>query len=167
MGHLLSSINEEAAAAMDAPIDRPNIPPVGATVIYVMRLGHGRNGKNRFPALVMGHGQRDTLELMVFIDAGDMVDETLVERAKPGQEHHCWEWPDDANAALQGMRGTLAALHQRVGEAEEENKRLREIVLGDFNEPKVSIIGIMQDFETRLRALKVEMLEKPLKSRGK
>lgn len=151
MSHLLKTINPEASAAMDAPIKRRELPPTGMMVLYTMRPGHGRMGKNRFPAIVMGSDNQNRLDLLVLIDAGDMVDEQMVEQAKPGTEHHCWDWVDDASAAVQGMRGTLASLHQRIGEQEERLKALEAVVLGDYEPPKVSIIGIMVDFENRLR----------------
>lgn len=151
MGHLLSTVNKEASAAMDRPIERRALPPTGMTVIYTMRPGHGRMGTNKFPAIVMGSDNQNRLNLLVMIDAGDMMDEQMVEQAKPGNEFHCWDWVDDASAAVQGMRGTMAALHQRIGDQEERLKALEAVVLGDYAPPKVSIIGIMVDFENRLR----------------
>jgi hypothetical protein len=153
MGHLISSINAEAAERMNTgSAERPDLPKPGTVVEYTMRPGHGRMGRSKFPAFVMGsnpHGRG--IDLLVFIDSGDMIDEQMVEKAGPGTEFHCWDWLDDASAALRGVRGTIAALHQRVGEHEDRLKSLEAVVLGDFQPPKVSIIHIMQDFENRLR----------------
>lgn len=155
MGHLLSSVNAEAAERMNqGSSERPDIPKPGQVVEYTLRGGHGRMGRTKFPAFVMGvnaHGRG--IDLLVFIDAGDMIDEQMVEKAAPGNEFHCWDWLDDATASLRGMRGTIAALHQRIGDAEGRVKVLEAVVLGEFDAPKVSIIHIMQDFENRLRAL--------------
>jgi hypothetical protein len=107
-----------------------------------MRPGHGRGGRTRFPALVMGE-QGGKLILTVIIDAGDQVDESLVEEAGPGQEFHCWERV--APTALPGIHGTVSALHERIGDLEAQFKALQDVVLGEYDAPKVSIIHIMQD----------------------
>lgn len=156
MSHLLASVNKEASDAIQPDAPGPALPDVGHLVVYTMRAGYARGGRTRFNALVQGHGTRGTLNLLVMIDAGDFIDEQFVEPAGPGQETHCWEWPDDSRNA-NGFRGTIAALHQRIGELEENVADMRAIVLGEFEAPKVSIIHIMQDFETRLRSLKQEM----------
>ncbi len=155
MGHLLSSVNKVAADSIQPDMAAPNLPDVGHIVVYTMRQGFGRQGKTRFSALVQGRGERGTLNLTVFIDAGDFVDEQFVEPAGPGHEFHCWEWPDDSRHAS-GFRGTIAALHQRIGDLEAENKALRDCVLGEFDTPRISLIAILQDFENRLRAIKQE-----------
>lgn len=155
MGHLLNSINPDAAEQMNqGTAELPDAPRPGMVVEYTMRVGHGRMGRTKFPAFVMGasrHGRG--VDLLVFIDAGEMTDEQMVEKAAPGNETHCWDWLDNGAAAVRGMRGTITALHQRIGEAEDRLKAIEGVVLGDFDAPKVSIIHIMQDFENRLRAL--------------
>jgi hypothetical protein len=125
-----------------------------------MRQGFGRQGRTRFAAIVQGRGDRDTLNLTVIVDAGDFVDEQFVSQIGVGNEFHCWEWPDDSRRA-DGFRGTIAALHQRIGGLEDEVKALRDCVLGEFDMPKISIIAIMQDFENRLRALRTAGDEAP------
>lgn len=155
MSHLLASVNPEASAAIKPAEPLPAVPRVGHLVIYTMRPGFGRQGRTRFNALVQDSNDRGQLSLLVMIDANDFIDEQFVEPAGPGHEHHCWEWPDDSRSA-NGFRGTIAALHQRAGELEENLADLRAVVLGDFDTPAVSIIHIMQDFENRLRAIKQE-----------
>jgi hypothetical protein len=157
-GHLLASVNQEAADNIrPLPVRQP-LPGVGEVVIYTMRPGHGRNGQTRFPALVMGE-RGGKLLLTVIIDAGDMVDESHVEEAGPGNEFHCWERPQPAAAT--GLHGTVAALHERIGALEEEFRLLQKTVLGGYEHPKISIIDIMQEFETRLRDLKRETQAAP------
>lgn len=168
MSHLLATVNQEASDAIqpDGPDLSSPMPDVGHIVIYHMRQGYARQGKTRFNALVQGRGERGTLNLLVFIDAGDFMEEQFVEQAGPGREFHAWEWPDDSRNA-QGFRGTIAALHQRIGELEENVADMRAIVLGDFEAPKVSIIAIMQDFENRLRALKLEQGAAPANKKSR
>lgn len=155
MGHLLSSVNKEAADAIQAPMAAARRPDVGELVIYHMRVGHARQGRTRFPALVQGHGERGTLNLTVILEAAELKNETLVDEAGPGRESHVWERPDGAHYA-EIFRGTLTALHTRLGEVETENRTLRNVLFGDFEAPAVSILHIMQDFENRLRAVKHE-----------
>lgn len=151
MSHLLASVNQEASDAIK-PGAVLDLPDVGHLVIYTMRAGHGRQGRTRFNALVQGRGERGSLNLMVMIDANDFIDEQFVAPAGPGCETHCWEWPDDSRNAS-GFRGTIAGLHQRIGELEENVADMRAVILGDFDVPKISIIAIMQDFENRLRLI--------------
>lgn len=164
MGHLLSSVNKEAAENIRPIEARQPLPGVGEVVVYTMRPGHGRGGRTRFPALVMGE-HSGKLILTVIVDAGDMMDESLVEEAGPGQEFHCWERV--APTAIPGIHGTVASLHERIGALEEEFKSMSAVVLGDFDKPAVSIIHIMQDFENRLRALKTEAAPAGKAKKGK
>jgi hypothetical protein len=148
MSHLLATVNPEAADNIRPIAPRQPLPGVGETVVYTMRPGFSRAGRSRFPALVMGE-QGGKLLLTVIVDAGDMVDESLVEEAGPGHEFHCWERVQPT--AVPGIHGTVAALHERIGALEAEFKQMSEVVLGEFEAPAVSIIHIMQDFENRLR----------------
>jgi len=167
MGHLLSSVNPEAAERIQPALGRPPLPSVGSVVLYHMRPGHGRQGRTAFPAFVMAQENGRRLSLLVMIDAGDMIDETLVEQYGVGQEHHAWEPIEDGRAVAEGLRGTITALHTRVGELEAEIAALSKIVVGEFDAPKVSIIHIMQDFENRLRDLRLAIDEKSGSARGK
>ena len=124
MNHLLSTVNPEAAAAIQPVPARQPLPGVGETVVYTMRQGFARNGRTRFPALVMGE-QGGRLLLTVVVDAGDMVDESLVDEAGPGCETHCWERV--VPSAPLGVHGTIAALHERIGALEDEHKQMRDI----------------------------------------
>jgi hypothetical protein len=156
LGHLLQSINPEAAEAIRETPAAPRVPDVGEIVIYHMRPGERRQGRTRFPALVQGEGQRGSLNLTVILEAGELRNETLVSPIGPGAEHHCWERPDDSHLA-EAFRNVVASLHQRIGDLEGENKSMRALILGEYDAPTVSIIHIMQDFENRLRSLKQEM----------
>ena len=157
MGHLLSSVNAAAAETIQPAPERAKMPGVGELVIYHMRAGHGRNGKTFFPAIVQGHGDRDTLMLTVIIDAGDFNDETLVEEIGIGREFHVWERVGAENSQYRAqMKLELAHALKIALNGRAEIKALESAVFGDFDKPKVSIIDIMQDFENRLRAIKTE-----------
>lgn len=150
MGHLLSSVNPEAADRIqpEPPVARP--PQVGELVIYHMRPGERRQGRTTFPALVQGAGERGLLNLTAILEAGELKNETLVSEIGPGRDAHVWERPDNS-ALAEVFRGTITSLHQRIGDLETEMKAMRAIVLGEYDAPRISIIAIMQDFETRLR----------------
>lgn len=149
-GHLLQSINPDAAEAIRPLPARQPLPGVGEIVTYTMRPGHGREGRTRFPALVMGE-RGGRLMLTVIVDAQELVDESHVDEAGPGTEHHCWERP--APTAVPGLHGTVAALHERIGVLEDENEKMRKIILGDYNIPPVSLFEIFAKLEERLKAL--------------
>ena len=173
MGHLLSSVNREASEAIHPEPQARRLPDVGEMVIYHMRHGHARQGRTRFPALVQGSTDRGSLLLTVILEAAELKNETLVEEIGPGKDAHVWERPD-ASALAEVFRGTISSLHQRIGdlearvlESEKVNEQMRNCVLGDFAAPKVSIIAIMQDFENRLRALKVEQAEPAARGKSK
>lgn len=151
MGHLLSTVNSEAADAIRPLVALGALPEVGEVVRYHMRQGHGRAGRTFFPALVQGHGERHTLHLTVIIDAQDFADETQVSQIGPGAEFHCWE--RISSAAPSGLHGTVAALHERIGDLEEENRKMRDIILGDYDVPKVALFEIFAKLEGRLKAL--------------
>lgn len=158
MGHLLSSVNKEASDEIERRSDAlpaRRLPDVGEMVIYHMRIGHQRQGRTRFPALVQMHGERGTLGLTVILEAAELKNETLVEEIGPGRDSHVWERPD-ISALAEIFRGTMTALQTRMGELEAENSALRNCVLGEFDVPKVSLISILSDFENRLRAVKLE-----------
>lgn len=149
MGHLLSSINPAASDAIQPEPQAAPRPDVGELVIYHMRVGHARQGRTRFPALVQSHGERNTLGLTVILEAAELKNETLVEEIGPGRDSHVWERPDGSHFA--GIfRGTLTALHTRIGDLEGENKRLRESLLGDFDMPGLSLVDIMARLEKRV-----------------
>jgi hypothetical protein len=148
LAHLMSSINAAAAAAIQPSSPESSLPAVGSAVVYTMRTGHGRNGRTRFPALVQAHRfdhmNGHSLDLTVVIDAGDLSDETFVREAAPGTDNHCWERPDAApQAAPVGASNELAELRAEIA-------MLRKIILGDYDDPKASVLDILVDFEGRL-----------------
>jgi len=154
LSHLLSTVNPEASDNIRPIAPRQPLPGVGEMVVYTMRPGHGRSGRTRFPALVMGE-QGGRLILTVIIDAGDMIDESLVEEAGPGAEFHCWERVSPT--AVPGIHGTVAALHERLGDLEEENRQMRKIILGDYDIPKVAVFEIFAKLEQRVKEVEAKV----------
>lgn len=151
MSHLLRSVNPEAADAIQPGPERQPLPDVGDVVKYHMRQGHGRNGRTIFPALVQGHGPNDTLMITVIVDAGDLVDEQHVAEIGVGQQFHVWEHP----AAVRPLAERLEQPAGLLGEV----KSLENLILGEYDRPNVSIIGIMEAFERKIAALTAQVAE--------
>jgi len=175
-GHLLSSINAEAAAAIQPAPARPKLPGVGELVVYHMRAGYARSGRTTFPAIVQGHGDRETLMLTVIIDAQDWPMSRWLKRSGSGASSMSGrrririhpeliaQWRLEMAQALkqvQEVQASMASLRDEVAHAlkvamngRAEVKSLEMAVFGEFNKPDISLTSILVDFEKRLAALK-------------
>lgn len=146
MGHMLSTVNEAAAEAIDNP---PALPDIGTVVVYIPRAGMMRMGRREFPALVLSSNyEEQSLELLVMMEPEDMMMEQHVMFQSHNQPHHCWRHirTEQADQRTEGENARLNALAARVVALEKQ-------IWGDDYEPiDNSIFGIMQDFETRLKA---------------
>lgn len=178
MSHLLQSVNPQAAAAIQPAPARPKLPGVGELVVYHMRAGYARSGRTTFPAIVQGHGDRETLMLTVIIDAQDLADESLVEEIGIGREFHVWEKTNQIHPELiaqwrvemaqvlkqvQEVQASMASLRDEVAHAlkvamngRSEVKSLEDAIYGEFNRPNISLVSILADFERRLAAIAVD-----------
>lgn len=146
MGHLLSTMNEAAADAIDNP---PALPDVGTIVVYIPRAGIMRMGRREFPALVLGSNHEEqTVELMVIMEPEDMMTEQHVHFQSHNQTQHCWRHvrTEQAQQRTEAELARLNAYGDRL-------LRLERQIWGDDYEPAdISIFSIMHDFETRLKA---------------
>lgn len=171
-GHLLSSINKEAAAAIQPAPARPKLPGVGELVVYHMRAGYARSGRTTFPAIVQGHGDRETLMLTVIIDAQDLADESLVEEIGIGREFHVWEktnqihpeliaqWRlemaqtlkqvQEVQASMASLRDEIAHIRKMAENGRDLLKSLDSAVFGQYDRPKIALCDVLADFEQRL-----------------
>lgn len=105
VGHMLATVNPEAAAAIDSP---PAPPDVGTMVVFIPRPGFSRMGRTEFGAMVMGAHEDRSLMLLVWMEAEDVIMETRI----PFQSHnqpHSWRH----------VRGSAADLEARVVKLEE------------------------------------------------
>lgn len=141
MSHLLSTMNEEAAAAIDTP---PELPDIGTIVVYIPRAGMMRMGRREFPALVLASDyEKQTLQLLVMMEPEDMMLEDHVVFQGHNQPHHCWRYvrkmPEQSiaeNARLDAYGKRLAALEAQVW--------------GDYQPVDASIFDILSQFEAKL-----------------
>lgn len=150
MSHLLATMNEEAAAEIK-PASGP-LPGIGCTVVFNCQLGYSRDGRTQLPAMVTRvRDDEDTLDLIVFYDAGDQNDEIRVPRTSTANPHRSWDFPAEiVHRNLQdrinepgGLRGAIAELDKAI--------------FGEYTRPNVSIIDIMQVFETRIRDMQAAL----------
>lgn len=153
MGHHLATMNPEAAASIKngaAPHEPLQLPSIGSSVRYWAAPGVNRGAdKDSFPALVSAARYDDgSLDLIVFFDAGDSIDEMRVPRRSIDNSFRCWDFPENSlvrslDERLEepgGLRGTVASLDQAV--------------FGDYDRPPIALVSILEDFEKRLAALK-------------
>lgn len=109
VGHLLKTVNPEAADAIDNP---PAPPDVGTWVVFKGRAGFSRMHRTEFPALVLGAQPTDgTLELMVVMEPEDMITESRVPFQSHNQEHFCWRYRRKSAAEeADGALGRITAI---------------------------------------------------------
>lgn len=135
MNHMLRTMNPEAADAIDQP---PPLPDVATMVVFIPRAGVSRMHRSEFPAIVLaGNDERQTLTLLVTMEAEDMIEETNV----PFQSHHqtafCWRH----------VRGSAADLEARV-------TKLEEVLDGEDE-----LVGRVDTIEKVLESDEIEQLE--------
>lgn len=99
MGHLLATVNPEAAAEIGREYAQPPLPPPGTMVRYLARPGEGRGGRMEFPFLVMHHGRDGmTIEGIIFYACDDWVGRDNIRRKSDAQPFACWEPIEQAEA---------------------------------------------------------------------
>lgn len=106
VGHMLATINPEAAAAIDNP---PPPPDVGTWVVFKPRAGVSRMHRTEFAACVMGSHEDGTLMLWVVLEPEDHMMETRVPFQSHNQSAFCWRY----------ARGSAADLEIRVKKIED------------------------------------------------
>lgn len=95
MGHLLSTVNPEAANAITSEAVNPfavREPYIGEIVHYHSRSGEGRSGKTVFPAHVMKVSEDGALELLVLYGVDDMREYPIVRPKTYDQPYHAWSF---------------------------------------------------------------------------
>jgi hypothetical protein len=176
MGHLLASVNPDAAAAIDNP---PAPPDIGTWVVMKGRAGFSRMHRTEFPALVLGHHPEDgSLTLMVVMEPEDMMMETRVPFQSHNQEYFCWRYRRGEDAAdvaerigavEEFLRGEdkLGEIVEAIGKrleavesvlASDEIEQIEKGMWGDHDKSKVSVPSLYDQ---------IEMLNKSLDSLSK
>lgn len=139
MGHLLATVNKEAADDIENP--HRNLPDIGTRVVYGARAGFQRQGRTEFPADVMGINRDGSLSLFVTMGQEDQIVEDAVRERTHNEPHHYWRRIVDnqVNAEISHLSTELEVLKHQVH--------------GDFEVTDKSIIDHLNDFDERLRAL--------------
>lgn len=158
MGHLLASVNPEAADAIDHP---PAPPDVGTWVVYRGRAGFSRMHRTEFAALVLGAHDDGSLTLMVVMEPEDMMMEIRVPFQSHNQPNFCWRYRVKSKEEMAAENSEFAALDQRVAALEaaidgedilvDKVEALEKQVWGDYNATDKSIFSHLAGFEDRLK----------------
>jgi hypothetical protein len=153
MGHLLASVNKEAAERIEDPT--MDAPDIGTMVVYIPRAGIMRMGRREFPAIVLGHDENGHLDLFVLMEPEDMMLEQHV-RPQLSDEGHSWRHvdlppvDDDTEARFAMLELTNSTLNETIEALNAQVAELRKIVLGDFNPADLSVYDLLAEFEAKL-----------------
>jgi hypothetical protein len=128
MGHLLKTVNPEAAAALEAT-ETP-LPQQGQWVRYHCRPGEARSGRPTAPALVMHVDAMDRVcDLLVKHGPDDEVMQFRIRAWSPINDYHCFSILDEpSRESIAPPDGTrLDVLDTKLAVLENElRKSLRE-----------------------------------------
>lgn len=152
MGHMLATVNPEAAAAIDNP---PPPPDIATMVVFKPRAGVSRMHRTEFPAIVLGHREDGTLSLLVMMEPEDMIMEERVPFRSHNQDQFCWRYP----------RSSASDLEDRVAKIEaylDGEDKLVEDVNG-HGERLNAIESVLASDEIETLEQRVEKLEKAAK----
>lgn len=148
MGHLLKTVNPEAAA--DIANETKPIPCIGETVIFFPRPGELRAGRGKHAAIVTAVNDDDTLDLVVVYDADDFIGQRRVAR-RSLDGGMGWE-TRKVETAHSDPR--LHDICNRVDALEKATETIRALVLGKLTMPNgESVLGILDEHEDRLDRL--------------
>ena len=157
MSHLMESTRR--MAENDPNIQKIKRVPIGNHVLYHGRNGAMRQGRTEFPAIVLKQHEDDgSLDLIVEFEAEDRIWEQRVKEYSEAQPNHCWE----AVEPIEGRSadGVIAALAEQFNGDVENLRRmmnaLKQQMYGDYEAPSKSMIEYLDDFDKRLKALKLE-----------
>lgn len=145
MGHLLSTVNPEAAAAIkpEEPF-KGREPYVGEIVQYWARAGERPWGRLCFPAIVMdfkpvSENPRGIATLMVLYGAEDHRNYDVVMHRSPENPTHAWDFPPVRQ------------------DNEQDIARLCETIFGDEKRREESVYGMLKIVDSRLRRIETRL----------
>lgn len=136
MGHMLASMNPQAAHEIDNPVA---LPGVGSTVVYCPRPGEVRAGKTRVPAIVLkADAENGLLDLVVIYEADDFLSRKSLPR-RMGEDRG-WE---PAEGSAQAIAERLDAFKREVG----------EVLFGEHVKPETSFTDEMLAMTAAIKTL--------------
>ena len=122
MGHLLSTVNPEAAAAVK-PEEPPfpiRAPYIGEAVQYFARPGEGRGGgRDVFPAMMMKFGEDGVAELCVIYGADDFRDRINIPKKTHDKPWNSWDFMPNAMGGSADVKMLCAAIFGKHDPVEE------------------------------------------------
>lgn len=163
MGHLLSTVNPEAAERLAHPIP---LPCLGQWVLYCPRPSEMRAKRPRVPALVTGVDERnELLDLLVFNDKDDLLDASNIPR-RMGEDKG-WEPLDGAS---DGGTGGLTAFKDELSDVLfGVNERHADSIQDQLNALRSDLDGLSAklDSDAWVKKLEARMLKALEKTPGK
>lgn len=151
MGHLLETVNPEAAKALQHPATPIDLKAqVGWTVLYRGRRGEMRLGRVTFPAIVTHVHDDGTVNLAVIYDGSDFQTQDRVP-PQVGEERGF----SLVMSEQQSMAVEIAALRAEIA-------ALRAEMFGEYEPIGQPAVEILNEFETRIAALEKLTAKKPV-----
>lgn len=93
MGHLLATVNPEAAAAIGTEnVDTSKLPAIGSIVRYYPRPGEGRGGRREFSMIVTEHAKDGRVGGVAIFDASDFRDIMPIWQYSDTNVWPAWDW---------------------------------------------------------------------------
>lgn len=137
MGHLLETLNPDAAARMNG--EGLSLPGVSDVVLYHPRPGEVRQGRVTVPAIVLKRDVENRhLELLVIHHSDDLITQERVAEYIEGDRG--WSRrPGGDSAVIEALTAQVAAL--------------TALVIGDFEKPETSILAMLAEVDERVGAI--------------
>lgn len=146
MGHLLKTVNPEAAGAIAG--NAPPMPMLGEMVIFRPRMGEQRGGKTEFPAMVLAFpdGAGQPLDLLIFYGADDQIERNRVLRATDHEPLNAWIM-HPRNVMFEPFEPS------RLNSMAKDLAILKAQVFGEFVDPPKAIMAYLDEFGRRLKTM--------------
>lgn len=161
MGHLLRTINPQAAGILDE-LEKPSVigplPSVGTSVQFRLRGGEWRNGSDVFAAIVTrAHPEKGLIDVVVVLGADDTMDQREVPRQT---EDSGWGWSPvegSATAQVEELRTSIAAFKEE----------LAAVLFGIHEKSEESVYDMIVEIDQRIAALEPNVSKAKPKARAK
>ena len=122
MGHLLSTVNPEAAEAIkpEGQVFPVRPPYIGEPVQYFARPGEGRGGgREIFPAMIMKFAEDGVAELCVIYGADDFRDRINIPKRTHDKPWNSWDFMPNATEGTGGIKMLWQAIFGKHDPVEE------------------------------------------------
>lgn len=151
MGHMLRSVNSEAADQIEQDRAPLGTPGIAEWVVFHPRPGERRMSRTSFPALVMWQHKDGRLDLLIVYDANDVVLRQGVRKATDAEPTNAWSLTDVTREVEPFEPSRLNAMTR-------ETAFIRAFLMGPHDNEFVlpqgeSIMSVLDGFGRRITAL--------------